>query len=152
MQQRVYEYAIQLVMEEITIDEIPVLFKDLVNSVIGTKELLKYSQDRKWSEIKAQRDTLETAGLPFKGTILDYDMRSAFKLEIAKETAKLTGRDTVFEWTAQDNNVITLTYDDLIQIPIIAAAYSNELHQHARNIRSLIYETNDVKSVMEIVW
>ena len=152
MQQRVYEYAIQIIMGTISIDNIPVLFKQDVNSVIGTQELLKYAQDRKWAEIKNHRDTLETAGLPFKGTILDYDMRSAFKLEIAKETAKQVGPDTTFEWTAQDNSVITLTYEDLMQIPVVAAAYSNELHQHARNIRNIIYNTTDVKEVMEITW
>lgn len=153
LQNKVYDYALQVLNEEITIDEVPIRFRDLVNNLMQDMDnILGYARNKKWEEIKVNRDNAEISGLPFKDKILDYDMRSAFKLDIAMETAKQVGEGFSIDWTMQDNTVMTLTYSDLLSIPLIAANYSNELHKKARIYRDKIYNETDIKAIAKIKW
>ena len=47
---------------------------------------------------------------------------------------------------------MTLTYSDLLSIPLIAANYSNELHKKARIYRDKIYNETDIKAIAKIKW
>lgn len=147
-----FEYAINLTLGLIEINSIPVMFREKANQLQGTEELLDYARNKQWEEIKKDRDNAETSGLPFKDKVLDYDMRSAFKLDIAMETAKQVGESFSIDWTMQDNTVLTLTYADLLSIPLIAANYSNELHKKARQYRDKIYNLTDIKEITGIKW
>lgn len=147
-----FEYAIRLALGIVALEDIPVMFRDKANQLQGTDELLDYVRNKQWEEIKVARDNAETSGLPFKNKVLDYDMRSAFKLDIAMETAKQVGENFSIDWTMQDNTVMTLTYADLLSIPLIAANYSNELHKKARAYRDKIYNETDIKTITKIKW
>lgn len=153
LQNKVYDYALQVLNEEITIDEVPIRFRDLVTNLMQDMDnILGYARNKKWEEIKAARDNAETAGLPFNGSVLDYDMRSAFKLEIAKQAGEVVGDTFVINWTMQDNTVQQLTLADLQNIPILASQYSNNLHVKARKYRELIYSKTDIKEILAIKW
>lgn len=147
-----FEYAIKLALGELNLSDIPIMFRDKASNLQNTEELLEYVRSKQWEEIKKTRDNAETSGLPFKDKVLDYDMRSAFKLDIAMETAKQVGESFSIDWTMQDNTVMTLTYSDLLSIPLIAANYSNELHKKARSYRDKIYNKTDIKTITEIKW
>lgn len=153
LQNKVYDYALQVLNEEITIDEVPIRFRNLVTNLMQDMDnILDYARNKKWEEIKAARDNAETAGLPFNGSVLDYDMRSAFKLEIAKQAGEVVGDTFVINWTMQDNTVQQLTLADLQNIPILASQYSNNLHVKAREYRELIYSKTDIKEILAIKW
>lgn len=153
MQNRTYEYAIMVICSDMTLDDVPIRFRQDVQTLINNQEsVLEYVRNKQWEEIKVARDNTETSGLPFKDKVLDYDMRSAFKLDIAMETAKQVGESFSIDWTMQDNTVMTLTYSDLLSIPLIAANYSNELHKKARAYRDKIYNITDIKAITEIKW
>ena len=121
--------------------------------------MITYARDKKWEEIKAQRDYLETHQLDYNGLILDYDERSALKLEIASTGATgaiqsgLVDKDAfAIEWTLKDNTTTRLTYNDLMLIPLAAMNYSNKLHQHGRVLRELIQNTDGLAEILEINW
>lgn len=147
-----FEYAIKLALGITALEDIPIMFRDKASDLQNTEELLEYVRSKQWEEIKVNRDNAEASGLPFKDKILDYDMRSAFKLDIAMETAKQVGECFSIDWTMQDNTVMTLTYSDLLSIPLIAANYSNELHKKARIYRDKIYNETDIKAIAKIKW
>lgn len=147
-----FEYAIKLALGITALEDIPIMFRDKASDLQNTEELLEYVRSKQWEEIKVNRDNAEISGLPFKDKILDYDMRSAFKLGIAMETAKQVGEGFSIDWTMQDNTVMTLTYSDLLSIPLIAANYSNELHKKARIYRDKIYNETDIKAIAKIKW
>lgn len=147
-----FEYAISLALDLVEVENIPVMFREKATQLQGTEELLEYVRNKQWEEIKKDRDNAETSGLPFKDKVLDYDMRSAFKLDIAMETAKQVGESFSIDWTMQDNTVMTLTYADLLSIPLIAANYSNELHKKARQYRDKIYNLTDIKEITGVKW
>lgn len=147
-----FEYAINLALGLVKVENIPVMFREKASQLQGTEELLEYVRNKQWEEIKKDRDYAETSGLPFKDKVLDYDMRSAFKLDIAMESAKQIGDKFSIDWTMQDNTVMTLTYTDLLSIPLIAANYSNELHKKARQYRDKIYNLTDIKEITGIKW
>ena len=116
-------------------------------------------EKKKWEEIKAERDRLETAGLPYKNSIFDYNVRSAFKLEVAKSAAEssiklgLATEDKIsVTWTMQDNSTMDLTYMDLLQIPLVAKDYSNMLHEKGRKYREQIYSSTDIHFILSIKW
>lgn len=147
-----FEYAIKLINGEITEDKIPIMFRNKSVLLVETEELLEYIRNKKWKEIKSARDNAETAGLPFKDSILDYDMKSAFKLEIAKQAGELVGDTFTINWTMQDNSVKQLTLSDLRNIPLLASQYSNNLHVKAREYRELIYSKTNIKEILAIKW
>ena len=101
-----FEYAIKLALGITALEDIPIMFRDKASDLQNTEELLEYVRSKQWEEIKVNRDNAETSGLPFKDKILDYDMRSAFKLDIAMETAKQVGEGFSIDWTMQDNTVV----------------------------------------------
>ena len=150
-----YEYTIE-VLKGKSIEEIPVRFQNIVSTLVEKESedntILNYVREKKWKEIKECRDYAETSGLPFKESMLDYDMRSAFKLEIAKQAAESIGEAFRIDWTMKDNSTMTLTLEDLQSIPTIASIWSNSLHEKARALRERIYNTADISEILEITW
>ena len=155
-----YEYAKQIALGNITIDEVPVMFKTEAQELIDNNDaLLAYVREVKWEEIKAHRDYLETHQLDYNGKILDYDERSALKLEIASTGATgaiqngLVDADAfAIEWTLKDNTTTQLTYRDLMLIPLAAMQYSDALHQQGRLYREQIFTETDIATIEAITW
>ena len=154
-------YALLVYLGQLNVSDVPVLYRASVQRILtdGIPSLLNYVQTIKWDEIKAERNRLETAGLPFKGSVLDYNLRSAFKLEVAQSAAKasielglIQPEDIVITWTMQDNSEMDLTYNDLLQIPIVAKAYSNELHSKGRIYREKIFSSTDIREIYQLKW
>lgn len=157
----VNQYALQVYLGTKTINEIPILYRDKVNHLLSNSinDLISWLQDKKWEEMKAERDRLENAGIPFKDKYFDYDLRSAFKLEIAKSASESAIKlglaqadDIVISWTMKDNSVMDLTYTDVLQIPLIVKDYSNMLHEKGRILREKIYSSSDINEINNIKW
>lgn len=147
------DYAIKVLCGEMSIDDVPIMFKEKAKYYVEHPEdVINEARSKKWDEIKAIRNSKETSGCPFKGSVIDSDERSVTKINTAVQTAMVVGESFTIDWTMQDNSVMTLTYSDILSIPVALAAYSNYLHEHARVIREKIYSTNEVPAVMAIDW
>lgn len=156
-----FEYALQVYLKKITMDDVPILYRAEVQEILVNPlgSLLEWIRNKKWNEIKSERDRLEQAGLPFNGSVLDYDMLSVMRLTQAKDGLEeaiskgLVSEETAsVEWTMQDNSTMMLTYADLKMIPLAASEYSNKLHQKARQYRSEIEGSADIAAINAIVW
>lgn len=160
LQDKVFDYTIDVISECKVINNIPIRFRESVNNLLVNQvDVIQYAKDKQWNMIKEKRNEVEQAGLPFKGKVLDYDMLSVIRLNQAKDglnalinNGTMTRDKAVIDWTMQDNTVMQLTIDDLESIPIYAVKYSNELHQKARKLRDMIDNANDIKSILAINW
>ena len=160
LQNKTYEYAIKVKTGIVKLSDIPVRFRNSVESLLNNNnDLVNYLRDAKWQEIKQERDHLEQSGLPFKGSVLDYDMLSVIRLTQAKDgiqeainLGKITEAEATVEWTMQDNSTMELSISDLQMIPLVAANYSNELHQKARKYREQIEGSSDISFINNIKW
>ena len=139
---------------EASLPVVPLQYKEEVSDYVINKsdEILEYVRNKKWTEIKKNRDNTETSGCPFKDKILDSDQRSVTKINVMIEAAKQVGESFTIDWTMQDNSVLTLTYEDALSIPLILAQYSNLLHEKARTYREQIYNETNIKNIMNIKW
>jgi hypothetical protein len=149
-----YRYALKVALGELEIGDVPVMFREGARYLVGEaySDLLTWDKAKRWSEIKEIRNEKETAGCPFKGSVLDSDERSVTKLNTAVATAQSIGESFTIDWTMQDNSVMTLVYADLLSIPAALATYSNELHQKAREMKTQIDACETVKGVEAVVW
>lgn len=153
MQYRVFEYAVDVVRGKLALAEVPIRFRaDVANLIENQTDLLEFVRNKKWEEIKELRDYKETAGLPYKDKVFDYDMRSAFKLSVALEAGKAVGDTFKINWTMQDNSTMELTLEDLVNVPLVAAQYSNSLHEQARALYDKIYAETDVVTIINLTW
>ena len=153
-----FEYAIKLACGQIEVDDIPIMFRQPAQDLQNTEELLDYIQNKKWDEIKAERDRLETAGIPFKGKYLDYDLRSVMKLtKAATGLRRLINQgkateETTIDWTMNDNSIMPLTCNELEEVDIIAMGYSNTLHEKGRLLRETIFANSNIIEIYNIKW
>lgn len=95
-----------------------------------------------WEAIKAARDAAEQSGCPYMGKTLDSDSTSVQRISIAVQAAQgalaAGAEGFVLDWTMQDNTVVAMTAEQVIGMSAALAAYSNELHEHARVLREQI--------------
>lgn len=148
-----YEYALCVAIGTKTINEVPVMFRAPAQTLLEDEsKMLSYARNKKWSEIKGIRNSKETSGCPFKGSVLDSDERSVTKINTAVQSAQVYGEGFSIDWTMQDNSVMTLDYNDMLSVPLALAAWSNYLHQHARKIKTQIEITENIADIMNINW
>ncbi len=156
-----YKYAKEIILGEKTFDDIPILYKKQVNALINDNmdELIAKCKEEKWEEIKKARNTQEQSGLPFKDSVLDYDLISVTRLTQARDGLKeaidknlLSESDASVVWTMQDNSTMVLSYDDLKSIPLIAINFSNYLHEKARELREQISAATTVEEIYSLKW
>lgn len=156
-----YKYAKEIILGEKSIEDIPVLYKKQVNALINDNmdELIAKCKEEKWEEIKKARNMQEQSGLPFKNSVLDYDLISVTRLTQARDGLKeaidknlLSESDASVVWTMQDNSTMVLSYDDLKSIPLIAINFSNYLHEKARELREQISAATTVEEIYNLKW
>lgn len=156
-----YKYAKEILLNEKTIDEIPVLYRKEVEPLLNEhlEELIAKAKDEKWEEIKTKRDNQEQSGLPFKNSVLDYDIISVTRLTQARDGLKeaidsglIDESNAKIDWTMQDNSIMTLSYNDLKSIPLLASNYSNTLHLKARGLRVEINNAKTIEEIYSIKW
>ena len=99
---------------------------------------------QKWTEIKAERDSLEFGGFAFEGNIYDSDQISQGRI-LGAASAGLSQ-----VWTLADNTTVNLTADQLVQIYQALQTHTASVHQRGRIAREVIMSATtkeDVESV-----
>lgn len=154
MQKKLLEYAVLVKSGTLALENVPIRFRHDAEALLENNlaAVIDYARQEKWSEIKAIRDSKETSGCPFKGSVIDSDERSVTKINTAVQSAQVYGEGFSIDWTMQDNSVMTLSYADMLSVPLALAAWSNYLHQHARQVRVQIDAAEGVADIMAIGW
>lgn len=105
--------------------------------------------------IKAMRDSLETAGFLYMGTVIDSDPRSVQRINTAVQAAQAAitlGVPFSVDWTAQDNSVVSMTAEDVIGMASALALYGNTLHVIARERKATILSATTVEEINAVKW
>lgn len=71
---------------------------------------------------------------------------------MAAQAAQLAPADFSIEWTCRDNSIITLSRDQLIQMPLIMAQASNTLHEKARTLKAQIDAATSIEEIEAVAW
>lgn len=121
------------------------------NSHEGTWYLdLQLAKDNKINEINKERDSLENAGFLAYGYMFDSDPVSKARITIAALSAMGNPTFMPMLWTTADNQIVSLSREQLIELPSIMAAYGNELHVSARLRKELVYNCNSLEELYAI--
>lgn len=123
--------------------------------VPGVSEL-ELAQAAKWSQVKAERDRLETSGFPYLGKWIDSDARSVQRITGAVQAAQAAlAAGAAFEigWTCADDSVLKLDAQQMLGMTVALASHANALHVVARDLREVIYaEDATAASVAAVAW
>ncbi len=112
-------------------------------------------KDAKWAEIKAERDYLEQAGVPYLGKVIDSDTVSIQRIAIAVQAAQaVVEAEQPFKlyWTMQDNTTLEMDAAQVVGMSVSLAQYSNSLHQIARALREQIDAAKTAEELKAIKW
>lgn len=142
-------------IEEIAEKDVPT---GIEYTIIDSSEIqidIAELRECKWSEIKAERDRLEQAGVPYLGKMIDSDMVSVQRIAIAVQAAQAAIAaeiDFSLAWTCADNTTLTMTAEQVVNMSVAIATYSNQLHQVARLLREQIEDVSTKEELDLIVW
>lgn len=99
---------------------------------------------QKWSEIKSQRDRLESGGFEFGGNIYDSDQVSQGRIT----GAAVAGVDQT--WTLANNTTVELTALQLQQLYAALQVHIAGVHERGRIARQLIFNAETKEQVEAI--
>lgn len=116
---------------------------------------LASAKSERWHAITSIRDGMEAKGFPYLNHWFDSDERSVARINTAAQAATaaaLLGQDFTMEWTTADNQVVPMTRDEVIGMPVAFAAYANSLHEKARSLRQRITDATTIHEVNQCIW
>ena len=109
-----------------------------------------------WTAIKSERDRHERLPLDYLGKQLDFDALSSDRLTwaiAAARSAIAEGKaDFKLEWTCADNSPMTMTAQQIVDLPTAVAQRSDGLHRRARELRAAIDAAKTVEDLQKVVW
>ncbi|MDR0261009.1 MAG: DUF4376 domain-containing protein [Comamonas sp.] len=117
---------------------------------------LENAQARKWTEIKAERDALESGGFDLAGVgRFDSDAESRARIVGAAMAAKITrdaGQTYAIRWTLADNTTVELDADGVIDVGFALLAHTDGIHQRSRALYAQIQAAETTDAVEAIRW
>ncbi|QFZ84632.1 DUF4376 domain-containing protein [Variovorax paradoxus] len=116
---------------------------------------LEAARERRWAEIKQERDKKEASGFPYLGAVFDSDPRSVQRIVgavLAAQAAVAAGETFEIEWTVADNSVLPLDASDVMGMPVALAMYADQLHTISRGLRADIEAAATVEEVEAVTW
>lgn len=118
---------------------------------------LENAQARKWVEIKAERDALESGGFDLAGVggRFDSDAESRARIVGAAMAAKIArdaGQAYAIRWTLADNTTVELDADGVIDVGFALLAHTDGIHQRSRALYAAIQAAETTEAVEAIRW
>jgi len=105
---------------------------------------------RKWEEIKAARDAHEFGTFFWNGHEFDADPKSQQRITLAVLGAQ-TDMNSQYEWRLTNNDLISLSAAEMIQVAIALGSNTEDAFNHANTLRVLIENANE-QELEDIVW
>lgn len=117
---------------------------------------LENARARKWTEIKAERDALESGGFDLAGVgRFDSDAESRARIVGAAMAAKIArdaGQAYAIRWTLADNTTVELDADGVIDVGFALLAHTDGIHQRSRAFYAAIQAAETTDAVEAIRW
>lgn len=117
---------------------------------------LENARARKWTEIKTERDALESGGFDLAGVgRFDSDTESRARIVGAAMAAKIArdaGQAYAIRWTLADNTTVELDADGVIDVGFALLAHTDGIHQRSRAMYALIHAAQSAEQVAGISW
>ncbi|TXH19620.1 MAG: DUF4376 domain-containing protein [Hyphomicrobiaceae bacterium] len=105
-----------------------------------------------WNKIKMKRAAIEFGGFEWMDSVFDSDSVSQSRIQGAVLLASMAGDGFAIDWTLQDNTVITLSYNDLMEVAGALSQHVASTHAQARTLRTAIEAATTREDVEAIVW
>ena len=109
---------------------------------------LEEEKEMRLNHFRAKRDFEEMKPVMYNGHYFDFDTKSFDRINAA---IVAVGSGSI-NWTTADNDVVSMTADDLRGVIITAASRSNELHIHYRNLKVLVMAAETIEEVLAVEW
>jgi hypothetical protein len=109
----------------------------------------------RWSEIKQQRDALETGGFAYLGQWLQSDERSVLRINTRASAARealLAGQPLTTFWKAADNTLMELDAHQMAAMSTALSSYASELHTTAGLLLAQISAAATPAEVQAVAW
>lgn len=109
----------------------------------------------KREEINKARDKAEQGGFLYLGKMFDSDPISCQRIALASQTALISMQSqTEFsvEWTCQDNDKITLSAEQTVEMSVALTQWSNSCHIKATELKNLIKNATTKEELDKISW
>ena len=110
---------------------------------------IEEEKQRKISELKKQRDTLEVSPIEWNGNSFDYDDKARARLAIARQAIE-DGLIDSLVWTTADHENVTVTLDDFKGINANASIRSNLLHVAYRTAKQAVLDAEKIETVQTV--
>jgi len=111
---------------------------------------------RKWAQIKAERDALESGGFDMPGLgRFDSNAESRARIVGAAMAAKIAqdaAQPYSIRWTLADNTTVELGAEGVIAVGFALLAHTDGIHQRSRQIYAQIQTAQTAEQVAGISW
>lgn len=113
---------------------------------------------RTWAKIKTKRSFYEYNGFNCRFGRFDSDEESTSRIvgsTTAAMMAKTAGVDWSVDWTLANNDIVTLTADDMVEVAAAAFKHVSDTHEFARQLRikiDLAMTVEDLDAILAEIW
>ena len=107
-------------------------------------------QERKISELKYKRDSLEVEPIEYNGSNFDYDEKARDRINAAIIALEQLGEEASLAWTTADNTEVMVTAQDLKNVISAVAVRSNNLHIAYRDAKEAVEAAKDEEALNSI--
>jgi hypothetical protein len=113
---------------------------------------LEEIKSAKWRLVKQLRDDSEHGGFSIDGLTFDSNPISQAKIQGAVQLALLAPESFTIDWTLANNSVATIDRKTLLAVGLALGQHVQQVHAHARDLRSQIEAAETVEQVEAVVW
>ncbi len=131
------------------------VIEGVLTYVTPTNPTLQELKQRKWNEIKVERERLEQAGVPYLGKTLDSDAISVRRIAAAVQAAQAAiaaNTPFVLNWTMKDNTTIPMNAEQVVGMSFALLQYLDKLHQISRTLRMQVEAVETIDELANIKW
>lgn len=107
---------------------------------------------QKLAELKTARDSAEVGPLTIGENTYDFDDKSRERLDIALKSLSANVGITELDWTLSDNSTVKVTAADLLNVFLMAAQRSNELHELYRTLKEQVEACTTAEEINAITF
>lgn len=138
------------------VDQVQGLFSRGTIVAAATIDDLENARLRKWSELKLERDALESGGFDLANVgRFDSDTESRARIVGATMAAKIArdaGQGYAIRWTLADNTSVELDADGVIAAGFALLAHIDGIHQRSRALYAELNAAETTEAVAAVRW